>query len=213
MARRLRLFISATSDLQDERHAISKALAQFPVPLGWLIKRTPDPGDQTPETLASAIRQSDFFVLLLGADVHAPVGSELLLALNAGITPRAYVKDVAHTLAARTFRRGMGLDWTRFSASEHVARLLTHDLIREILERATDLEVSAAECRSLSEALKDGEKGRRKSAEAEPVAPTAQHGGMLGAGGVIMVPGREEPSTGTLIAPGRDTDDRDRPEQ
>ena len=211
MARRLRLFISATSDLEDERHAISKALAQFPVPLGWSIKRTPDPGDQTPEALTAAIRLSDFFVLLLGADVHAPVGSELLVALNAGITPRAYVKDVAHTLAARTFRRDMGLKWTRFGTSEQVARLLTHDLIREIVERATDLEISPAEWQSLSDALKDHEEGRRKPAKAEPVAPTAEDGGMLGAGGVIMVPGREEPSTGTLITPKRDPDDHDRP--
>ena len=197
MARRLRLFISATPDLEEEREAISKALARFPAPLGWVIKRKPHRGEQSPGNLAEAIEESDFFALLLGADIQAPVGSELYAAQRAGLTPLAYLKETPHTLAARTFLRDAGLNWINFRTPEEVAHLLTQDLIREILDRAPVLEISPTEWNLLSDYLK--EPHRDKSIlEEEPRADGGKDTS-VGEGGIIMVPEREEPSDGVLL--------------
>jgi len=55
-------------------------VAQIPVPsLGWTIGRTPRRG-QAQFIAWDEIAAVDFFVLLLGSDVRAPVGVELLAA-------------------------------------------------------------------------------------------------------------------------------------
>ena len=46
MADRVRLFISAGPELEPEREAIGRALAEFPINLGWEIKRTPRLGER-----------------------------------------------------------------------------------------------------------------------------------------------------------------------
>jgi hypothetical protein len=81
---RLRLFVSAATELEAEHEAIGQAVARIPVPsLGW-----------------DDITGADFFVLLLGRDVQAPVGAELLAARRAGKRALAYRKDVQRTQAA-----------------------------------------------------------------------------------------------------------------
>ena len=77
---RLELFVSAGPDLEAEQEAIGQAVAQIPVPsFGWTIGRTPRRG-QAQFVAWDEIASVDFFVLLLGSDVRAPVGAELLAA-------------------------------------------------------------------------------------------------------------------------------------
>ena len=82
--RLIRVFVSATSDLEPEREVIGEALARFPVPLGWEIKRTALPGEQVPAAIEE-VRRSDFFLFMLGADITAPTGAELEAAVEAGV--------------------------------------------------------------------------------------------------------------------------------
>ena len=199
MARRLRLFISGTSDVEAERETIGKGLAHFPVPLGWVIKRTPNPGDQSLESLSLTITESDFFVLLMGADVQAPIGAELSLAQRTGLIPHAYLKDTAQTLAARAFVRHSGLTWSRFSTSAEAAALLIYDLSQEILDRAVALEIAPAEWQVLSDYVGRAQAGRPAAEQGAAAERGGPESATIGAGGVIMAPGREVPSGGTLV--------------
>ena len=42
MASQIRLFISGGPDQEPARELLGRALAEFPVNVGWVIKRTPD---------------------------------------------------------------------------------------------------------------------------------------------------------------------------
>ena len=68
MATRVRLFISAGPGEEPARELLGRALAELPINIGWVIKRTPD---------VDAVPECHLFALLLGADIWAPVGLEL----------------------------------------------------------------------------------------------------------------------------------------
>ena len=79
MAELLRLFVSATQDLDAERAAIGRALADLPLQIGMEIRRTPAAGAAL-ETMHELIANVDRFYFLVGQDITAPAGAEWLLA-------------------------------------------------------------------------------------------------------------------------------------
>jgi len=83
MASQLRVFVSAGPDLEPEREVIGQAIAKLPVPLGWVIKRTPH-GNEPFTPALEEVKTCDFYLLLLGSDIQAPVGWELRAAQRAG---------------------------------------------------------------------------------------------------------------------------------
>ncbi|HID65193.1 MAG TPA: DUF4062 domain-containing protein, partial [Anaerolineae bacterium] len=136
MARRLRLFVSAGPDLEAEREIIGQAVARLPVSLGCSIKRTPKRGDPLAPAL-DAIRNCDVYVLLLGTDIRAPVGLELITARRTGKTVLAFLKEeTSRTPAARAFTRDTGLSWTPFHSGQELENLIQKALARRILEGA-----------------------------------------------------------------------------
>jgi hypothetical protein len=186
MANRVRLFVTAAPDLEPEREAIGKAIAQLPVSLGWEIKRTPQPGEPLTPAL-KAVVDCDFYVFLLGTDVTAPVGVEWDAALEAGKTPLAFLKDAPHTPAAQAFARfaeRSGVRWTPFGDSQELGVLVQETLARRILDRAE----------ALSGFL---EKPRQKEGQVSEEAVQEPWG--AGGGGVILAPGRDLPPGGVLV--------------
>ena len=178
---RLRIFVSAGSDLEMEREAIGQGVAQIPAPsLGWVIGRTPPRGE--PQFVAwDEIAAADFFVLLLGRDIQAPVGAEL-----------AYLKDVHRTQAAQAFVRGAGVDWTTYETASQVARKVQIPFGEENraqgpLRGLPPLEQGAL--RGFLERLRGG----------ELATPSPEQTGGAGGGGVILVPGKDLPPGGVLL--------------
>lgn len=90
MASQVRLFISGGPDQEPARELLGQALAEFPVNVGWVIKRTPD---------VDAVAESHLFLLLLGVDITAPVGLELYWAQRTEKPTFAYRMDVTRTPA------------------------------------------------------------------------------------------------------------------
>ena len=196
MASRVRLFVTATSDLEPEREAIGKAIAQLPVSLGWEIKRTPRRGELLAPAL-EAVVDCDFYVFLLGTDVTAPVGVEWDAALGAGKTPLAFLKDVTHTPAARAFARfaeRSGVRWTPFSDPQELGVLVQRALARWVLDRAEAYGLSPVEWETLSAFL---EKQRLEEGQVPGEAGQKPQG--AGGGGVILAPGRDLPPGGVLV--------------
>jgi hypothetical protein len=197
MSSRVRLFVTAAPDLEPEREAIGKAIAQLPVSLGWEIKRTPRKGEPL-APVVEAVVNCDFYVFLLGTDVTAPVGVEWDTALGAGKTLLAFLKDVPHTPAAQAFARfagRSGVRWMPFGDPQELGVLVQETLARRILDRAEAYGLSPVEWEALSALLekqRQGEEGRvPKEAVQDP------HG--AGGGGVVLAPGRDLPPGGVLV--------------
>ena len=185
------MFISAGPDLEAEREIIGQAVARLPVSLGCSIKRTPKHGAPLAPTL-DAVRECDIYVLLLGMDIRAPVGLELITAQRAGKLVLAFVKEeVSRTPAARVFIRDAGLSWTPFRSGQELEALIQKALARRILEWAESYAISPVEWEALSALVEETSRE-----ETKPEHPEAS--GAAG-GGVIIAPGRDLPPEGVIV--------------
>ena len=136
MAEKLRLFVSATSDLETSRAVIGRAIAELPVHIGVEIRRTPVHGAAY-DDIFELIANVDRAYFLLGRDITAPAGTEWYLGwkLERSILPMAAA--VRRTPAAQEFVRNFPGEWTRFRSHTELARLITLDVIR-ILNHPTN---------------------------------------------------------------------------
>lgn len=136
MAEKLRLFVSATSDLESSRAVIGRAVAELPVQIGVEIRRTPVNGAAY-DDIFELIANVDRAYFLLGRDITAPAGTEWYLGwkLERSILPLAAV--LRRTPAAQEFVRQFPGEWTRFRSHAELARLITHDVVR-ILNHPTN---------------------------------------------------------------------------
>lgn len=136
MAEKLRLFISATHDLEAERAVIGRAVADLPVKIGVEIRRTPLHGAAY-DDIFELIANVDRVYFLMGQDITAPAGAEWYLAwkLERSILP---LRVPTHrTPAALEFMRMAFVDWTVFRSRAELSRLVTLDLTR-ILNHPTN---------------------------------------------------------------------------
>ena len=201
MGARLRIFISVGPDLGTEREVVGKAIAALPVSSGWIIKYTPTHGE-TADPAMEAVAACDFYALLLGRDVTAPMGSELYVARQTGKRIMAFVGEVPHTPAARVFLRESPVSWTEFENPGDLGPLLQKALVEQILERPEAFRITVADWEALS-ALSAG---LEKQAASQHKREDAPRGGGAGGDAVIVAPGRDLPSEGVLVEnPRRDS--------
>jgi hypothetical protein len=186
----LRLYISAGPELEPERDAIGQALAEFPVNLGWEIKRTPHA--EEPVDL-EAVRNCEFFVLLFSSDIRAPVGWEWTVARGTGRVILAFLRrDRPQTPAGREFARNLKTEWRPFDHGHDLARQLMESLSGRILDRWREFGLSAHEWEVLSAYVARLRAGKlQETPEAEPAG--------AGEGGVILAPGRDVPKGGLVV--------------
>ena len=136
MAEKLRLFVSATNDLEASRAVIGRVVADLPVQIGVEIRRTPAHGAAY-DDIFELIANVDRVYFLLGRDITAPAGAEWHLAwqLERSILPlRAMVR---RTPAAQQFQRNYLGEWTTVRSNTELAQLVTLDLVR-ILNHPTN---------------------------------------------------------------------------
>jgi hypothetical protein len=199
MTSRLNVFISAGPDLELEREVVGKSIASLPVSVGWTIKHTPLPGE-APDPSMEAVATCDFYALLLGADITAPVGAELDVARRASKRIFAFLSEVSRTPAAYVFCRRLPEEWLRFSGERELRRLFQKTLVDQILERPESYGMTLVDWEALS-ALSSELADEASHREEGDITP--RHGG-AGSDAVIVAPGRDLPSGGMLIGRGRD---------
>ncbi|MGI6207555.1 MAG: hypothetical protein ACOYEW_05005 [Anaerolineae bacterium] len=188
--RLITVFVSATTDLEREREVVGEALARFPVKLPWRIVRTPHPGEQTLAALEE-VRRADFCLVLIGQDISAPVGAELVAARGAQVPVFVLVKKGPHTPAARFFQYNSVESWESFSGAEDLRRLVVQLLARGVLDRAVPLGLTGDEIGRLMEYVQKGEEeGPGVAGRTEPQG--AQEGAVL-----VSDRGRREADSGT----------------
>jgi hypothetical protein len=175
-AHRLRLFVSAGADLKAEHEAIGRTPrrreSQF---VAW-------------EEIAAA----DLFLLILGRDIRAPVGVELLAARRAGKQVLAYRKNVRRTQAAEAFARDTAVDWIEYDVPREVARLAQVALVETVLAQGPARELLPVERDTLRGFLEGLRRGKVETSFLEET-------GGAGGGGVILVPGKDLPPGGVLV--------------
>ena len=190
MAEKLRIFVSATSDLASERAVIGRALADLPIEIGAEIRRTPATGASY-DDIFELIANVDRVYFLMGQDITAPSGAEWRLAwkLERSVFPLRTAGKL--TPAAQNFMRlGSFVDWTLFSSQSHLMRMVTLDFVR-ILNHPTNrygLNVNELELLNRHGA----------AIRAKYVAAGADPGGAEG-GGVLLDIGHTEPTEGVPL--------------
>ena len=136
MAEKLRLFVSATNDLEASRAVIGRAVADLPIQIGVEIRRTPAHGAAY-DDIFELIANVDRAYFMLGRDITAPAGTEWYLGWKLERSMMPLVAAVRRTPAAQEFVRNFPGEWTRFRSRPELARIVTLDLVR-ILNHPTN---------------------------------------------------------------------------
>lgn len=132
MAEKLRIFVSATKDLEQERALVGRILAELPVQVGAEIRRTPAAGVDY-DTLFELISNVDRIYFLLGRDITAPFGAEWQLAIRLERTIIPFKLQGMRTQAGREFLRIAHAPWKSFNGSRDLGQQIGLDLIDTLL--------------------------------------------------------------------------------
>ncbi len=196
MATQVRLFVSAGPSEEPVREHLGRALAELPVNVGWIIKRTPD---------VDSVAESHLFVLLLGRDIEAPVGLELWWARRTEKPIVAYTPEGARTPACQVFYQdNIYLDWRSYGDMAALRRLFLIDMARFLLAHDERYGVTVTEAEVLRGFITQLEKAAAVTAR-QPRSESSlakAHGseprGAAG-GGVILAPGKDEPRGARIV--------------
>jgi hypothetical protein len=192
MADEVLVYISAALDLEYERDLLGRAVTEIPVSLAWRIEQTP-PGAKAPDL--EAIVNADIHLILLGGDIRAPVGLELLAARRAGNRPLLYMKkDIMRTPAAQAFLREMERTetWRSFRDNSDLRHQVLLSLAKYILDNALHYVLRPVELENL-------QAWYEKLIENKPQEVEKTRGG-AGESAVIISRERYIPSGGVLIS-------------
>lgn len=133
MSEKLRIFVSATADLEAERGIIARALADLPLRVGAEIRRYPPTGVSY-ETLFELISNVDRVYFLLGQDITAPAGTEWDLAMELerpvlALRAARRLTPAAQQFLRLAFHQVAPSEWKVFQSDAELARIVTLDLI------------------------------------------------------------------------------------
>jgi hypothetical protein len=183
MPTQVRLFISAGPDLEPAREMLGRALAELPVNVGWVLKRTPDV-DSAPEC--------HLFMVLLGLDIVAPVGLELWWARRSEKPILAYYLKERRSPACQVFwQQNRDLNWTAAPDMAALRRAVMRDLARFLLHHAERYGLMITEAETLHAYVRHLEQIQLAAAPADARG--------AGGGGVILAPGKDETPGARLI--------------
>lgn len=189
MPETLRIFVSATKDLEAERAVIGTAIAQLPVQIGIEIRRTPVEGAPY-EDIYELIANCDRVYFLMGKDITAPAGAEWFSAwkLERAILPLRVAG--LPTPAGQDFLRMLPRGWQPFRSRAELARIITLDLIDLLNHPTNRYGLTVTELELLS--------NHRHRLNQLAMPRKDELGGAEG-GGVLLDIGHREPMTGVAL--------------
>lgn len=193
MAETLRIFVSATNDLEGERAVIGRALAELPIQIRAEIRRTPATGAKH-DDIYEQIANCDRVYFLLGQDITAPAGAEWHLAIELERSIFPLRSDVRLTPAAQQFARNSFAEWITFGSPASLAQIVMLDLIRILNHPKNRYGLTMSDLELL------GLHGERlKKQAAQRATATAREPGGAEGGGVLLDNMRKEPVDGVPI--------------
>ena len=190
MADRILLYISAAADLVLEREVLGRAIVEIPTSMGWRITQTPVAEERLD---LEAVATADVHLLLMGADIRAPVGAEWWAARRAGRLPTLFLKQqVHHTLAGLVFIHDLERYsvWRPFVDTANLRRQVLAHLTEHIVNHAAGYRISPDESARL--------RVWQKQQVTDKKSVDERRGG-AGASSVILSTERFTPSEGQLV--------------
>lgn len=178
MAETLRIFVSATKDLEQERALIGRILAELPVQVGAEIRRSPVEGVNY-DTLFELVSNVDRVYFLMGRDITAPAGAEWQLAVRLERTLVPFKLTGRRTQAGREFLRMAQGPWQNFHNSPQLAQLIGIDLIDTLLHPENRYGLQLLEVEALRQRRQELKQG---------LVPGVEDPGGAEGGGVILDP-------------------------
>jgi hypothetical protein len=183
MPTQVRLFVSAGPELEPAREMLGRALADLPITVGWVIKRTPD---------VDSVAESHLFLLLFGSDIWAPVGLESYWARRTEKPILAYRSTGARTPAGTVFvQENADLEWTSFADLAALRRAFVRDVARFLMQHGERYGVTLTEMEALA--------GYIQGLDQTPKAPVPAKATGAAGGGVILAPGKDEPPGARVV--------------
>jgi len=179
--KRLAIYVSASPEMDVECELLGQLLADVPKSVKWSIKRTPG-YHQHENPDIEGLRAGQFYVILLGMDITAPIGVEWLAARDAGLITFAFRKlDTTPSPAAAYFARDSGISWLPYHTPHGFVNRFERALITRLIEGSPGYGLDLADIEELSERLK------RCEHEIERAEGEDRRG--AGKGGVILPAG------------------------
>jgi hypothetical protein len=178
MSKPFHLFVSSSPDLEEEREALGRTVAELPVAIGWEIKHTPGSGDLVDEAL-EFIAACDLYLILMGADFCAPMGLEWQRSQRTLKLTHAFAKNELHSPSAREMLRQKRIAWSAFESPQELADRVTQMLARLLLDHGEEFGLYVDDVEGLLPLVEGGDEREER--------PDERRG--AGRGGVIL--GRE----------------------
>ena len=177
MEKELGVYISASIEMDPECELLGQLLAETPKSIQWVIKRTPTAHEEANPDL-ELLRNSHFYLLLLGMDITAPIGVELRAALESGATVLAY-RDPGRLLspAGSAFVRNTRFTWHPYRTPQDFVQKFERTLITLLLDGTPGYGLELRDIEELAQRLKTLDQGREQSEDERQGA---------GRGGVIL---------------------------
>lgn len=171
MDRQLAIYVSAAQEMDHECELLGQLLANMIPSVRWMIKRTPTSHENSNPDL-EALSHSQFYLILMGADILAPVGVEWMAARKAGLPVFAYHNaSAAPTPAGAVFMRDAGITWEDYKTAQDFIHHLERELITELLRGTPgyglhlhDIEELSARLKKLEEREQHQEDDERRGA-------------------------------------------------
>jgi hypothetical protein len=128
----LALYISAAAEMEAECESIGRFLAEEQRSIRWRIRRTPLHQELNPDN--QAIAASQFYLILLGTDVFAPMGVEWSAAGRAGVVTFAFRNvEKVPSPAATYFARNMGITWQDYKTPGEFITMFERTLLTKLI--------------------------------------------------------------------------------
>jgi len=173
----LSLYVSAAAEMDAECELLGQLLANLPRSARWTIKRTP-PVEELANPALDLLSAATAYVILLGADLVAPMGVEWEASEAAGLARFCYRRrDRAPSPAAAFFVHESGVAWQPYAAPGEFVAHFERALIKELVRGTPGYGLDLRAIEELVEHLREIEQQERPESETRRGA---------GQGGVIL---------------------------
>ena len=154
MEKQLAIYVSASPEMDAECELLGQLLAGMFQSTRWTIKRTPTDHEHMNPDLET-LRNSQFYVILLGMDIMAPMGVEWMVAQEMGLPTFAFSNaEAVASPSTAYFMRQSGVPWQSYRSPQEFMHRLERQLITRLLEGTPGYGVEVSDLEELATRLK-----------------------------------------------------------
>lgn len=181
MDKEISVYVSASQEMDAECERIGQLLAGITRTSRSTIRRTPSPHDAANPDV-DALVDSDFYIVILGTDLVAPMGVEWQAAQRAGVRTLGFRHaEASPSPAMIDFLRRTEFVWEDYRTPSEFVRVLEKTLLTRMIEETPGLGLDLQDIEEISARLKalEEKEGAAEAAEAPDERRGAARGGII----------------------------------